>query len=87
MHDREPADYLAQRIRELVAADDGQLGIQIEVTPELLILRGPVDSLHRRDEVLATVTALAEGRRIIDELDVPAHDPRAPVRGAERIVP
>ena len=87
MREREPTNYLGERIRELVAADDGQLGIEVEITADSVIIRGLVDSEHRRIEVLATVSTRAGGRRVIDELEAPGHDHAAQLRDAERIVP
>ena len=87
MREQEPPNYLGERIRELLASDEGQLGIQVEVTVETVILRGSIDSEHRRTEVLATVTNRSGGRRVIDELEAPHHSRAAQVRDAERIVP
>ncbi len=87
MRDPEPANYLGERIRELLATDDGQLGIQVEITVETVILRGPVDSEQRRTEILATVATRSGGRRVIDELDAPERDDAAQLRNAERIEP
>ncbi len=87
MRDTEPANYLGERIRELLATGDGQLGIQIEVTADAVILRGPVDSERRRAEVLATVADHAAGRRVIDELDAAGREHSGQLRDAERIEP
>ncbi len=86
MPDQEPPNYLGERIRELLASDQGQLGIQVEVTTETLILRGSVDSEHRRAEVLAAVQSRSGGRRVIDELDAPDRGGAAQVRDPERII-
>ena len=87
MRDTEPADYLGERIRELLVADDAQLGIQVEITADAVILRGPVDSEQRRAEILVTVADHSGGRRVIDELDARVRDHPSQLRDAERIEP
>ena len=87
MRDTEPANYLGERIRELLATGEGQLGVQVEITDESVILRGPVDSEQRRIDILATVATHAGGRRVIDELDASTRDDVAQLRNAERIEP
>ena len=87
MRDAEPTNYLGQRIRELLATGHGQLGIQVEITVESVILRGPVDSERRRTEILAAVADHSGGRRVIDELDARGHDRAARLADAEQIEP
>ena len=87
MRDTEPGNYLGERIRELLATGDGQLGVQVEIAAEVVILRGPVDSEQRRVEILATVSAHSGGRRVIDELDASGRDDASQLRNAERIEP
>ncbi len=47
MREREPTNYLGERIRELVVAHDGQLGIEVEITADSVIIRGLVNPEHR----------------------------------------
>jgi hypothetical protein len=84
---REPDAYLAQRIREVVATEVGQLGLHVETTGDLVILRGRLDSEPLRGEVLRAAASVAEGRRIVDETERPGPEGAQVDAPAERIDP
>lgn len=76
--------YLAERIREALATGAAsQLGVVVDGDDHHLVLRGPVDSEHARALALDTATALAAGRRVIDELEITPHE--AGVRPPEQL--
>lgn len=81
MQAHEPDAYLAQRVREAVASEVGQLGLQVEASRDLIILRGRLDTEGLRLEVLRTAERVAGGRRVVDETERPNQDDtdRAPL--------
>ena len=85
MQPREPDAYLAQRIREAVAAEVGQLGLHVDTTGDLVILRGRLDSEALRAQVLRTAERLADGRRLVDETERPSAEETEGRTATERI--
>jgi hypothetical protein len=71
MREREPSTYLAERIREVVAAEVGQLGLTVDVDDQRVLVRGRVDSDTIRGAVVEVVRRMAGERRVIDELERP----------------
>lgn len=62
--------YLVARVRERVAADAHELGIQVDLQGGIVHLRGDVVSEQRSRDVEAIARAAAEGREIRNELSV-----------------
>ncbi|TMQ91110.1 BON domain-containing protein [Actinomadura soli] len=68
----EPPEYLSAHIQERVAAEAHELGIRVDVSGDVVRLRGEVVSEEQRREVEATARDAAGGREISNELHVVA---------------
>lgn len=78
--DPEPREYLAQRLRDAVAADErtGELGLDVDVVGERLIVRGSVGSEQRRRAIDDVARDVAPGVEVVNETDVKeVHEPGA----------
>lgn len=62
--------YRAERIREAIATRACELGIEVEIVGDRIVLRGTVPSDRRREKVLEFVAQLAPDLTIDDEMDV-----------------
>ena len=64
--------YLAERVRSSIAEDPdvSELGIEVEVEGERIVLRGSLTSERRKTQVLALVERLCPGLEIDDEMRV-----------------
>jgi BON domain len=87
VREREPATYLAERIREVVAAEVGQLGLAVDVDDQRVLVRGRVDSDTIRGEVVAVVRRMAGELRVIDELERPVLEQAGDGPGIEQVEP
>ena len=79
-----PPEYLAQGLRDAVAADPrtGELGLEVVVVGEALIVRGVVGSEERRVAIAAVAEEAVPGVEVRNETVVKeVHEPR----GEERI--
>jgi hypothetical protein len=83
----DPAEYLGERIREAVATDLGQLGLQVDVSPDRIILRGRLDSEPLRVQVVRRTAQFADGRRVVDEMERPQPGSQTVTADPERIEP
>ncbi len=69
MHRR--SEYLVEHIRAALAArGPHHLGLAVQADEEEVRLRGPIDSEAQRTDILAVVRDLAEGRRVVDDMEV-----------------
>lgn len=73
-HDLDP--YLAQHVREALAQDPriGELGVDVEVDEDEVVLRGGVTSAERRAAVAEVARDLAPDRTIRNETTVDTFD-------------
>ena len=65
----EPTEYLAQRVRDAIAADPrtGELGLEVAVAGDGLIVRGVVGSEERRAAIAAVAGDAVPGIDIRNE--------------------
>ena len=78
--DTEPREYLAQRLRDAVAADarTGELGLDVAVAGERLIVRGIVGSEERRRAIDDVAREILPDVEVVNETDVKeVHEPGA----------
>ncbi|HLU41701.1 MAG TPA: BON domain-containing protein [Microthrixaceae bacterium] len=54
----------------LAARGPHHLGLAVQADEEEVRLRGPIDSEAQRTDILAVVRDLAEGRRVVDDMEV-----------------
>jgi len=87
MHEQEPDTYLAERIREVVAAEVGQLGLTIDLDDQRVLVRGRVDSDTIRGAVVEVVRRMAGVRRVIDELERPVLEQAGDHPSVEQVDP
>ncbi len=70
---------LVARIREAVAHAEGELGIDVTVSEDIVTLRGVVQSDERRSRIEALSRRVARGLRVRNEITVcPPSAPAAP---------
>ncbi len=64
--------YLAERIRASIASEPGlcELGIEVVVVDDRVVLRGTLGSDRRRQQIVALVRRLAPQLPVVDELAV-----------------
>jgi osmotically-inducible protein OsmY len=69
---KEESLYLAERVRTSLASEPSvaELGIEVVVVEERVVLRGTLTSDRRRDQVLAHVRKVCPGLTIGDELRI-----------------
>lgn len=80
----EPAEYLAERIREAIATepDVHQLGILVNVTGMRVLLSGSASTPAQRDAITRLVQRLAPDLEVVNEVGVPS---MAPPSGVEEL--
>lgn len=68
----EPREYLAQRLRDAIAADPrtGELGLDVSVTGERLNVRGIVGSEDRRSAINDVAREVVSGVDVVNETEV-----------------
>jgi hypothetical protein len=72
--------YRAERVRKAIASEPGvcELGIEVEIVGERVVLRGTVTSERRREQVLALVVRLCPDLEFDDEIRVEVlRDPKS----------
>ncbi len=73
----EPSPYLAQHIRDALAAGDtAELGIDVQVTGAGVFLSGSVTSAEQRDDIEAVATGEAAGAAVHNDIVVVEGEPR-----------
>lgn len=78
--DPEPREYLAQHLRDAIAADarTGELGVEVTVVGERLIVRGIVGSEERRSAIDDVAGEVVPDVEIVNETEVKdVHGPGA----------
>ncbi len=78
--DPEPREYLAQRLRDAIAADarTGELGLNVDVAEERLVVRGTVGSEQRRRAIDEVAREVVGDVGVVNETDVKeVHEPGA----------
>lgn len=67
-----PDPYLAEHVREALARDPriGELGVDVEIAGETVILSGTVASLERQEAAAAVVHELLPDYQVRDETEV-----------------
>jgi hypothetical protein len=80
----EAAEYLAEHIR-IALAERGphQMGLALHVDADVVRIRGPIDSEDDRREILRIVGDLAEGRRVLDDLELADVEPSIRIERVE----
>jgi len=80
----EPAEYLAERLREAFATepDVHELGIVVHVTDAHVVVSGSVSTPSQRAAIGRVVERLAPDHELVDEVEVP---PMAPPDGVEHL--
>jgi osmotically-inducible protein OsmY len=70
----EPAEYVAERLREAIATEPDvyQLGITVNVVGDHVHLAGPASTGAQRQAIVALVERLAPELQVVDDLDVPS---------------
>jgi hypothetical protein len=70
--DREPAEYVAQKLRDALAADarTGELGLDVHLVGERFVVRGTVGSDARRSAINDVARDVAPDVEIVNETDV-----------------
>ena len=70
--DREPPEYLAQKLRDALAADarTGELGLDVVVDRDRFIVRGTVGSDERRSAISDVALEVAPDVEIVNETEV-----------------
>jgi len=64
------AEYLVEHIRAALAErGPHHMGLAVQADEDEVRLRGPVDSEDQRAAILQVVADLAEGRRIVDDME------------------
>ena len=73
-HDLDP--YLAQHVREALAQDPrvGELGVDVQIDEEAVVLRGVVTSAERREAAAEVARDLAPDRTVRNETTIEAFD-------------
>jgi BON domain len=73
----EPAEYLAERLREAIATepDVHELGIAVKVTGQRVLLSGSVSTPTQREAVTRLVGRLVPDLEVVNEVDVPPMSP------------
>lgn len=74
-----PPKYLAQRLRDAIAADPrtGELGLEVVVAADGLTIRGVVTSEERRLAIAAVAEETVPGTEVRNETTVKeVHEPR-----------
>jgi hypothetical protein len=68
--------YLAQHVREALAQDPrvGELGVDVEIDEEAVVLRGGVTSAERQEAATEVARDLAPGRPVRNETTVDVFD-------------
>lgn len=68
--------YLAQHVREALAQDPrvGELGVDVEIDEEAVVLRGVVTSAERQEAATEVARDLAPDRAVRNETTVEAFD-------------
>ena len=67
-----PDPYLAEHVREALAHDPriGELGVEVEIVGETVVLSGTVVSLERQEATAAVVRDLLPEYQVRDETEV-----------------
>jgi osmotically-inducible protein OsmY len=80
----EPAEYLAERLREAIATEPEvhELGIVVRVTGRSVLLSGSASTPAQRDAITRLVQRLAPDHEVVNEVDVP---PMSPPGGVEEL--
>jgi osmotically-inducible protein OsmY len=70
----EPAEYVAERLREAIATEPDvyQLGITVNVVGDQVHLSGPASTAAQRQAIVALVERLAPELHVVDDLEVPS---------------
>lgn len=80
----EASEYLAEHIRiALAARAPHQMGLALHVDPEVVRIRGPVGCEEDRRQILRIVEDLAEGRRVLDDLECTEDEPSIRIERVE----
>lgn len=84
MGNAEPADYLAERLREAIATepDVHELGVTVQVVESQVVVSGSVSAPSQRKAIGRLVHRLAPGFELVDDVEVP---PMTPPDGVERL--
>jgi len=80
----EPAEYLAERLREAIATepDVHELGLSVQIIDTSVVVSGPVSTPSQREAIGRLVQRIAPEYDLVDEVDVP---PMSPPEGVERL--
>jgi hypothetical protein len=70
----EPAEYVAERLREAIATEPDvyQLGVTVHVVGDQVHLAGPTSTPAQRQAIVALVERLAPELHVVDDLEVPS---------------
>ncbi|MDQ4143858.1 MAG: BON domain-containing protein [Actinomycetota bacterium] len=73
----EPVEYLAQKLRDALAADarTGELGLDVIPVNGRLVVRGVVGSEQRHDAILEVAGEVIPEIEVVNETDVKQVDP------------
>ena len=75
--ERPPTDpYLTEHLREALAREEGELGITVHVGPDVVTLRGVVQTSGRRERIERLCRALCGAREVSNAIEV--CPPRSP---------
>jgi osmotically-inducible protein OsmY len=80
----EPAEYLAERLREAIATepDVHELGLTVQIIESSVVVTGAVSTPSQREAIGRVVQRLAPDYDLVDEVDVP---PMSPPDGVEQL--
>jgi osmotically-inducible protein OsmY len=80
----EPAEYVAERLREAIATEPDvyQLGVTVTVVGDQVHLAGPTSTAAQRQAIVELVERLVPELTVVDDLEVP---PASPPTGVEEL--